>query len=150
LINKYGNGKFAPPEDEKKKLRQNYWLHYAEGSLMPFLVMKLVATTTKDKTPWLLKPMSGAVMGKVEQAYIDPNVENNLNFVEKELDGTLYFGGDDITGADFQMLFPLEAARKRVDMTQRPNILAYVKRCHERPAYQRALSKGGQYAYGSD
>ncbi len=94
--------------------------------------------------------MSGAVMGKVEQAYIDPNVENNLNFVEKELDGTLYFGGDDITGADFQMLFPLEAARKRVDMTQRPNILAYVKRCHERPAYQRALSKGGQYAYGSD
>jgi glutathione S-transferase len=148
LVSKYGEGKFIPQrDDEKKKLSYMYWMHYAEGSLMLPLVLKLVAVTTYQKSPFYFKPFAGAVMGKIEESFIDPNIKTHLDYVEVELGKSTWFAGDEFTAADIQMCFPLEAARTRTDMTERPNILAFVERCHQRPAYQRAIEKGPKYAY---
>lgn len=145
LINTYGKGQFQPKPGSVEASRNNYWMHYAEGTLMPLLVMTLIFNRV-EQAPLLVRPIAKAISGQVKKAYINPNLNKNLDFIETTLDEHSWFSGEDITGADFQMIFPLEAAAARGGMGSKyPNIKAYVDRVHGRPAYQRGLERGGPY-----
>ena len=134
LVDK-ADGRLGPPPHREAILRYRFYLHYAEGSLMPPLLVKLVLS----RVP---------VFGKAAQRRIQPMIDNHLSFVERELAGRDWFVGDDITAADIMMSFPLEAARQRAGLdASRPNTIAWLERVHARPAYQRALERGGPYAY---
>lgn len=123
-----------------------YWMHYAEGSLMPFLVMKLVFDKMKNESPFLVKPITGAIHAQVMKMFLGPNLDTHLDFIENHLSQHAFFAGESLTGADIQMSFPLEAGMTRVEKSY-PSIQAYLKSIHQREAYQRALKAGGPYDY---
>ncbi len=122
-----------------------YWMHYAEGSLMNWLVMKLVFSTIPTRPmPFFAKPIARGLCQKVQATLIDPNLQNSLDFIEGHLAKSVWFAGPDITMADFQMSFAIEALLARSTESGRyPHIAAYHKRMRARPAYQRAEAKGG-------
>ena len=128
-----------------------FWLHYAEGSLMPYLFTRLIFTRLpKQPMPFFVRPVARSLAGKVLSKLIEPNVSRNLHFVESYLVSHEWFAGDRITGADIQMSFPLEAVMSVKEMNDKfPAIGEFVKRIHARPAYRRALEKGGPYNYAS-
>jgi glutathione S-transferase len=140
---------------EDNRFDIKYWLHYSEGSLMPFMVMKLVFEKIKTAPmPFFIKPIARIIADKALATYPEPNIANNLKYIEQHLEqaavkGHHYFCGSTLTAADFQMIFPLEAANARQKNIgdNFPNIAAYVKRIHALPAYQKALTAGGQYDY---
>lgn len=145
LIDVYGDGQFKPKPGTEAARRNSYWMHYAEGTLMPLMVMTLIFNRV-EQAPLLVRPIAKAISGQVKKAYLSPNTNNNLAFIENELAEHTWFSGEDITGADFQMIFPLEAAATRAEMGSKyPNIKAYVDRVHARPAYKRGLERGGPY-----
>lgn len=122
-----------------------FWMHYAEGSLMNWLVMKLVFDTIpRQPMPFFVRPFARALCGKVQQKLIQPNVQTALDFMEAHLAQHSWFAGEHLTMADFQMSFAVEAALARGGNEGAwPHLLAYRQRLHARPAYQRALDKGG-------
>jgi len=127
-----------------------YWLHYAEGSLMPPLLLKLVFDQIKAASvPFFIKPITKGIAKKVMDSFVTPNIVSHFKYVEAHLTQNKYFGGDAISVADVQMSFPLEAsvARGTVTENSHPSIVAWVHAIHQRPAYQAALEKGGQYDY---
>jgi len=129
------DGRLGPPAHRDDALRYRFWLHYAEGSMMPPLLIKLVL----GRVP---------LMGKAAQKRIQPMIDVHLDYVESELAQRPWFAGDDITAADVMMSFPLEAARSRAGLGDtRPATIAWLAKVHARPAYQTALNKGGPYAY---
>ena len=128
------DGKFGPLGHRESVLRWRYFLHYAEGSAMPPLLLKLVL----GRVP---------LFGKKAQNRIQPMIDVHLDFIESELASRPWFAGDDITAADVMMSFPLEAARSRGGLGNRPAIAAWLDKIHARPAYRAALEKGGDYAY---
>ncbi len=147
LLRHYGNGKLAPPEGAEEQLRYRYWLHFAEGSAMPPLVMTLLFTEMPKRMPALLRPI-GKMIGKtVQTSYLSPQIDRQLDLMEAELGKSAWFAGPDITGADVMMSFPVEAAASRNGLGSRPRLQAWLETVHARPAYQRALAKGGAYAY---
>ncbi|MEO6852642.1 MAG: glutathione S-transferase [Rhodoferax sp.] len=150
VIEHYGQGRLAPALGTPERLRYRYWLHYAEGSAMPPLLLKLVFDKIeRTPMPFFVKPIAKAISGKVKSSFILPQITTHLDFMEAELGKSLWFAGDEFTGADIQMSFPLEAAAARggLDAT-RPKLMAYLARIHARPAYQRALAKGGPFTLG--
>lgn len=149
LIKKYGNGNYTVSPDAAEHLDYVYWMHFAEGSLMPPLLLKLVFDKVRTSPmPFFAKPIAKTISKKVMSSFVGPSIKGNMDFIENYLADHKWFAGDQLTGADFQMSFPLEAsvASGLID-NQRPNIVAYVKRIHERPAYQKALKAGGPYDY---
>lgn len=149
LVDKYGDGLLAVSNDEKHRRDYQYWLHFAEGSLMPPLVLKLVfEKVRKSPMPFFAKPIAKSISSKVMKTFVGPSIRNNMAFIEEYLASHKWFAGDKLTGADIQMSFPLEACvATGVADQQYPNIIAYVKRIHARPAYQKALAEGGPYNY---
>ena len=147
LIDQYGQGHFKPEPGTPERLRYTYWLHYAEGSLMPPLLMKLVFDELeKAPMPFFVKPIARAISGKVKSAFISPQIRQHLDYMEAELGKTPWFAGKEFTGADIQMSFPLEAAAARGGLdASRPKLMDFLKRIHARSAYKRALKKGGTY-----
>lgn len=148
LIEYHGNGRFAPERGSEERLRYNYWMHYAEGSLMPLLVMKLVfSRLDKPPMPLPIRPVARMISNGVRQRFLGPRIDEHLGYVEAELGKTQWFAGDEFTAADIQMSFPVEAAVARVGLdVGRSNLAAFVERIHERPAYQRALKRGGPFS----
>jgi glutathione S-transferase len=146
---RYGNGRFIPPPGTPERLRYTYWLHYAEGSAMPPLLLKLIFDKIETSPmPFFVRPIAKGISAKVKNAFIDPQIKTHFDFMEAELGTSTWFAGSEITGADVQMSFPVEAsAAGGVVGNDRPNLLAFVKRVHERPAYKRALERGGPYDY---
>ncbi|WP_462379731.1 glutathione S-transferase family protein [Pseudomonas sp. Marseille-QA0892] len=142
-------GRHLLPEAGTAARRQcNYWLHYAEGSLMPLLLMKLIFQKVKSgPMPFFARPIAKSIAGKVTGSFIDPRLNQHLDFVEAELGDSPWLLGESPCAADFQMSFPLEAARSRGGLGSRPRLNAYVDRIHAYPSYQRALAKVGDYAY---
>ena len=122
-----------------------FWMHYAEGSLMNWLVMKLVFTTIPTQPmPFLVRPVARALCAKVQQQLIDPNLATALGFIEAHLGSHTWFAGDALTMADFQMSFAVEALLSRAsEGAASPHLQAYLARMRARPAYQRALAQGG-------
>ncbi|PZO10973.1 MAG: glutathione S-transferase [Lysobacteraceae bacterium] len=147
LADKYGQGTLLPPHGTAGRRRANYWLHYAEGSLMPPLLMSLVFTKVRSAPmPFFAKPIAQGIADKVMESFVTPNVTSNLDFLEEELGKSTWFGGEDFGVSDIQLSFPLEAAASRGGLgASRPRLAAFLDRIHGRPAYQRALEKGGPY-----
>lgn len=146
LVERCG-GRLMPPAGTPERLRWRYWLHYAEGSLMPYLVMKLVFDQIeRAKMPFFAKPIARAISAKTKQAFIQPNIAQHLNFLESELASRDWFAGDEFSAADVQMSFPVEAAAARGGLGHaHARLGAWLERIHARPAYQRALERGGPY-----
>lgn len=144
LIERYGNGRLAPAAGTTEALRYRYWLHYAEGSAMPPLLLKLMFDQIeKAKMPFFAKPIAKAIAGKAKAAFIMPNIKSHLDFMEGELGKSKWFAGNAFSGADIQMSFPVEAALARGGLdASRPKLMAYLERIHTRPAYMRALERG--------
>ncbi|MFM0179545.1 glutathione S-transferase family protein [Paraburkholderia aspalathi] len=147
LIDKYGQGRFAPAVGTPERLRYTYWMHYAEGSAMPPLLLKLIALRIASAPmPFFAKPIARKIAWTLQSSFIDPQLKLHLGFINKELSATGWFVGSDFTAADVQMSFPLEAATARGGMEgQIPAVVDFLKRIHARPAYQRALERGGKY-----
>ena len=146
ILGRYGNGRMVPPEGTPEHLRYTYWLHAAEGTVMPLMVMSLIFNRIETAVPWLIRPIAKAISGQVRSAYLGPNIEANLAQMEAELTRSLWFAGDELTAADIQMSFPVEAAAARTPMGARfPKLQAFLDRIHARPAYKAALEKGGPY-----
>lgn len=144
----YGKGKYTPDFATEAGRQYRYWLHFAEGSLMPPMVAKLVFDKVRAKAkPFFVKIIANKIADKVMDGYFNPNIIANMQLIEKHLATNTWFAGDALSGADFQMSFPLEAAVARGASAQYPNITAFVQTIHAREAYQAALSKGGQYDY---
>jgi len=146
LIDKYGHDtRLKPLIGSPERLRYTYWLHYAEGSAMPPLLLSLVfARLPKAPMPFFVKPIVSGLSAKVRSSYIAPQVKLHLDWMEAELGKTTWFAGDTFTGADIQMSYPIEAASMRGGLdASRPKLWDWLARIHARPAYQRALAKGG-------
>ena len=151
LVEKYGHlgaGELAhlePTRGTPEHRRCRYWMHYAEGSLMNWLVMKLVFVTIPNRPmPFFAKPVARAICGKVQEQLVDPNLQAATRFLDDHLARNRWFAGDEITMADFQMSFAVEALLSRATGTaDHPHLSAYRDRIRARPAYQRAEAKGG-------
>lgn len=150
LAQRYGEGKFAPSAESADYWRYQYFMHYAEGSLMPPLLLKLVFNKINSSPmPFFAKPIVQAVVKKTNQQFISPQLKLHLAFLESELAQRTWFAGAQFSAADIQMSFPLEAAAARGGLDQRyPNLSAFLARIHARPAYQRALAQGGEFNLG--
>lgn len=148
LLQRYGE-QFLPEKTGKAYQEYLYWMHYAEGSLMPYLLLKLVFEKVKTSPmPFFVKPIAKTIANKATDTFIGPNIENHLTFINDHLSKNTWFTGEQLTGADFQMSFPLEACVARGIADHRhPYIVEYVKRFQKRPAYKNALEKGGEYDY---
>jgi glutathione S-transferase len=122
-----------------------YWMHFAEGSLMNWLVMKLVFTTIpRQPMPFFVRPIARTICGNVQQKLIDPNLRTSTAFIEDHLARNRWFAGVRLTLADFQMSFAAEAlASRATDGLSHPRLDEYLGRIRSRPAYQRAEQKGG-------
>lgn len=150
LADRYGEGRLLPATGTAERRRCTYWLHYAEGSAMPPLLLKLVFNRVKSASaPFFVKPVAKSIARKVESSFIDPQLKLHLDYLERELGKHEWFGGHRFSVADIQMSFPLEAfaARGGLDASY-PRLSAFLQRIHAREAYQRALDKGGGYRLG--
>ena len=149
LLDVHGQGRLRPAAGTPDHLRYRYWLHFAEGSAMPPLLMQLVFDEVmKAPMPFFAKPIARAISNKVLDAVVRPNLKLQLDFMEAELGRSAWFAGDVLTGADIMMSFPLEAAAQRAGLDGgRPRLVAFLKAIHGREAYRRALEKGGPYAF---
>jgi glutathione S-transferase len=147
LADKYGSGRLAPAPGTPERLRYTYWMHFAEGSAMPPLLLKLIFDRVKSgPMPFFVKPIARSIADRVLNAMVLPNLERNLDFMEGELGKSEWFAGAAFSTADIQMSFPLEAARVRGGLDERrPRLMAYLQKIHSRPAYLRALERGGKY-----
>ena len=148
LIDRYDTeSKLAPPAGTPTRLRYTYWLHFAEGSAMSPLLMKLVFNhIEKAPMPFFAKPIAKAIAKKTMASFIDPQIKAHLDFVETELHKSTWFAGGRLSGADIQMSFPLEAAAARGGLDDSyPKIMAFIKRIQARAGYKRALERGGEY-----
>jgi len=148
LVERYGQGRFVPAAGTPERLRYTYWLHYAEGSIMPLMVMTLIFNQIpKSPMPFFVKPIAKGISDKVKSAFLNPQIKMHLSYLEAELGKSEWFAGNEFTAADVQMSFPLEAATARAGLDKsQPRLLAFVQRIQARPAYQRALEKGGPYS----
>ena len=148
LVERYGKGRLAPPVGSPERLRYRYWLHYAEGSMMPPLVMKLVFDRMeKGPMPFFARPIARALAGKVKSGFIQPAIDRHLDFLEAELTKSLWFAGGEFTAADIQMSFPLEAAAARGGLdAKRSRLSDWLGRVHAREAYKRAIERGGEFS----
>jgi len=147
LVGRYGAGRLAPPAGTPEHLRYTYWLHYAEGSAMPPLLLKLVFDKIENSPmPFFVKPIARGITGKVKKTFIEPQLRQHLDFLEMSLPQGGWFAGKEFSGADIQMSFPLEAAAARGGLNEsRPGLMDFLARIHARPAYQRALERGGEF-----
>jgi glutathione S-transferase len=145
LVGSYGDGKFAPAPGTEDRLRYTYFMHFAEGTMMPPLLMKLVFSRIPTRVPFLFKPVANAIAKAGEAQLVTPNLTAQLAFLEKELSTRAWFAGADFSAA-VQMSFPLEAATARGGLGgSHPKLMGFLDTIHARPAYKRALERGGPY-----
>jgi len=144
LVDRYGKPPFAAAPGTPSHRLYRYFMHYAEGSLMPFLLLKLVFNKVRHDAPVLVRPIAKAIAQAVGSTFIDPNLKTHLAFLADHLSKHTWFAGDELTAADIQMSYPLEAALARADNVA-PVLTEWVARIHARPAYQRAIERGGPY-----
>ncbi|WP_297515103.1 glutathione S-transferase [uncultured Caulobacter sp.] len=147
ILETYGQGRLIPPAGAPERLRYTYWLHYAEGSAMTPLLLKLVFTALPDRAPGLMKGLVKSIAARAQAGFVDPQLKAHVDYWEAELAKSEWFAGGEMTGADIMMSFPLEAGAARAGAGGRPRIKAFLDKIHARPAYQRALRRGGPYAY---
>jgi glutathione S-transferase len=152
VLERYGNGRLVPAAGTPSLLRWRYWLHFAEGTAMSPLLLKLIFERIKvTKMPFFAKPIARGISNKVLDAMVEPNLKRQLDFMEAELGRSEWFAGNEFSAADIQMSFPVEASAQRAGLdASRPKLMAFLKRIHARPAYKAALERGGPYSFAND
>jgi glutathione S-transferase len=153
LLAAHGRGRLMPAAGTEERRRFTYWLHFAEGSAMPPLLLKLIFDRigAGDGMPFFAKPIARGIAAKVKALMIEPNLKRQLDFMESELARSEWFAGSEFSAADIQMSFPVEAAAMRAGLdASRPNLFTFLKKIHARPAYRRALERGGPYSFAND
>jgi glutathione S-transferase len=147
LVQKYGKGRFVPSPGGPEWLRYTYFMHYAEGSLMPLLLLKLLFSRIPSRLPVLLRPVGRLISGGADKTLISPQLATHFTFLEGELADRDWFAGSAFSAADVQMSFPLDAATARAGLgAQYPKLQGFLDRIHARPAYKRAVDRGGAFA----
>lgn len=147
LVGKYDNGRLLPATGTAERLAYTYWLHYAEGSFMPLMIISLILGRIENaKMPFFIKPVAKGIVEKVRGNYLNSNVKRNLDFMESTLTDATWFCGEQMNAADIQMSFAVEAAEVRTNLTRDyPKLAAFLARIRQLPAYKAALDKGGPY-----
>lgn len=149
ILERHGRGRLIPAPGSDERLRYTYWLHYAEGSAMTPLLLKLIFTRLPENAPGLLRGVVKNIANKANERLADPQVRTHIDYWDTELSKSEWFAGGSFTAADIMMSFPLEAAAARAGAKSRPMVKAFLDRIHARPAYHDALKKGGPYDYAS-
>jgi glutathione S-transferase len=147
LVEQNPDAGLAPTPGSAERARYLYWLHFSEGSAMPPLLMKLVLERMAAAPPWPIRPVVAAVARRVQTTVVSPRIADNLDLMEAELGRSIWFAGEAFSAADIQMSYPVEASARRGGLDKsRPRLIAYLQRIRERPAYRRALERGGGFA----
>jgi glutathione S-transferase len=147
LVERFGPQLRPEPGTDAFRLYR-FFMHYAEGSLAtPLLVALLTRMVRKSPVPFFLSPIVRRIGEGLDQQYTTPELQRHFDFLEQHLASHTWFAGDPFSAADIQMSFGLEAAGSRGGLGDRPKLAAWLQRIHARDAYQRALAKGGPYAY---
>ena len=151
VVERHGHGRLVPTRSSPDHLRYVYFLHYAEGSAMPPLLLKLIFDKiASTPVPFFVKPVVKGIVGKVTAGFINPQLTLHLDFLESELASRSWFAGAEFSAADIQMSFPIEAAAQRAGVnSSRPRLVDFLHRIHARPAYRRALERGGPYDFAA-
>ncbi len=141
LIERHGNGRLVPPAGTPERLRWRYWMHFAEGSAMPPLLLKLVFDKIpQSPMPFFVKPIARGISAKVLAALVGPNLKRQLDFMEGELGRSEWFAGNEFSAADVQMSFPVEASAQRAGLdASRPRLMAWLKRIHARAGVREGI-----------
>lgn len=147
LVDQHGGGRLVPKSGTPERLRYTYWLHYAEGSaMMPVLLKLLFSVMPKRPMPFFIRPIVRGIASNACTSFVDPQMKLHLDYMEGELTKHSWFAGEEFSAADIQMSFPIEAAAARGGLDASwPKLSAFLQRIHARPAYQRALEAGGPY-----
>lgn len=137
----------APGTEAHRRYR--FFLHYAEGSMMSPLLVKLITSKLKTtRLPFFVKPIAKQIAGKIDATFTDPEIALHLNFLEAELKDRDWFAGDAFSAADIQMSYPLESSQGRAGLDERfPRLQDYLSRIRARPAYARAIERGGPVGF---
>lgn len=150
LVETYGHlgkgdvAQLLPPAGSEAYRLCRFWMHYAEGSLMPPLLVGLIFARVR-KAPWPVRPIARAIASQVHKSYTGPELDNHLAFVEASLAKSPFFAGDELTAADVQMVFPVDGAMTHQDPARYPATAAWLAKMKARPAWTRALERGGPY-----
>jgi glutathione S-transferase len=144
LLETYGRGRLTP-KNPKDREAHRYWLHYAEGSAMPPFLLKLVFVRLPASAPAIIRPIVRMIARRAQESFIDRQIRGHLAYWEGALAASGWFVGDDLTAADIMMSFPAEVAAARFGLGEFPNIAGFLTRIHARPAYRKALERGGPY-----
>jgi glutathione S-transferase len=147
LLDRHGAGRLRPAAGTPQRLQFTYWLHFAEGSAMPFLLLKLVFDKVRSApVPFFIRPVVKGVADQVMRSFVAPNLQRQLDFMEAEIARQPWFAGSEFSAADVQMSYPVEAAAARAGLDARyPALNDWLARIHARAAYRRALEVGGPY-----
>ncbi|MFN3074793.1 glutathione S-transferase family protein [Acinetobacter sp. TY2] len=129
------------PQNPKDLMQYNYWMHYAEGSLMPYLVMTLVMTNMSKHVPFIIRPIAKKISDGVKGGFINPRLKEHTAFLEDYFSKNEYAAGQ-FSFADIQLSFPVVAMQERIK-GNKPQIVAYAERIQQRPAFQKAKAKSG-------
>ena len=151
LVDKYDDGRLLPTEGTPERLAYTYWLHYAEGTFMPLMIISIIMNRIESAPmPFFAKPVAKGIVAKVRAGYLGANTRLNLDYMEATLGQSRWFCGDEITAADIQMSFALEAAEVRTNLAANyPNMAAFLTKIRAMPSYREALEKGGPFALTS-
>ncbi|MDP9103379.1 MAG: glutathione S-transferase [Pseudomonadota bacterium] len=150
IIQTYGAGRLIHADGTSDRRMYDYWLHYAEGSAMPPLLLALVFGVLPERAPFFVKAIVRGISNTAMKSFIQPQIDLHAGYWESVLDKTPWFAGQEITGADIMMSFPVEAAASRGGVDKRyPRLQAFLTRIHGHEAYKRALEKGGPYDFAN-
>ena len=147
VLERYGNGRLEPAIGTPERVRYLYWLHYTEGTAMPLLLLHVIFDQIeKAKVVFFVRPVTRAIAGRLKQMLVEPQLKRNFDLMEAELGKSDWFAGPEFTAADVQISFALEAAASRSGLDRRwPRLMGWLDRVHARPAYVRAVERGGPY-----
>lgn len=149
LIRRYGQGRFGRQEHDTDYWQYQRWLHYAEGSLMPFMIMALIFYKIEhSKMPFFAKPIAKKVSQNTHQSFLNPQMALHLSHINQELANKTWLMGDDLTGADIMMFFALLGAKLRYNIENYPHIQRYLQQVEQNEAYKRAIQKAGEPLLG--
>ncbi|MEM9618558.1 MAG: glutathione S-transferase [Pseudomonadota bacterium] len=146
LVDQHG-GALAPDPTSADFLRYKYWIHAAEGSYATPLILALMMNRMENAPmPFFAKPIARRLTKGVRDGYLDHTLKALFDNLHDELAKSEWLAGDEITAADIAMSFPMEGFSVRGDVSRYPRIRSFLDRIHARPAYQRAVERGGPYA----
>ena len=146
LVYEYDDGRLKPVDGTPEQRTYSYWLHYAEGTFAPLMLLSLVMARIEEApVPFFIKPVTRGIANKVRDGFLSANIKRNMDFMEASLTGSKWFCGDRFTAADVQMSFAIEAAEVRADLDTYPHLSGFLSAIRSRPAYRQAIDKGGHY-----